>query len=172
LTCYQNGKEARFKREIFEKIFLRHCTNRDEYDDDLTFMQVEYHDGGRADIVLTNLSDEALALVVPEGPVSPEKMSEISDMPPGDPAFVQNVTFDHAGGDALFDDIYKLADSTNSVISWPDVGSPVAVPNDKTLKEVPRDYPGIKSARIVRSGTDLVKVITTDTRHRHIGDQR
>jgi len=160
LTCYQNGKEARFKREIFDEIFLRHCANRDEYDDDPTFMQVEYPDGGRADIVLTSLSDEALALLVPGEPVSPEKMSEISDMPRGDPAFVQNVTFDHAGGDALFDDIYKLADSTNSVISWPDVGSPVVVPNDETLKEVPTDYPGIKSARVVRSGSAIVKAIT------------
>ena len=161
MTCYQNGKEARFKREIFDKVFLQHCINRDEYDDDPTFMQVEYPDGGRADIVLTNLSDEALSLLVPGEPVSPEKMSEISDMPPGDSAFVQNVTFDHAGGDALFDDIYKLADGTNSVIWWPDVGSPVVAPNDKTLKEMPTDHPGIKSARIVRSGAELVKAITS-----------
>ena len=161
MTCYRNGKEARFKREVFEKIFLRHCINRDEYDDDPTFVQVEYSDGGHADIVLTNLSDEALALLVPGEPVSPEKMSEISDMPRGDPAFVQNVTFDHAGGDALFDDIYQLADRTNSVISWPDVGSPVVVPNEKTLREMPTDYPGIKSARLVRNGADLVRAITS-----------
>ena len=142
---------------------MQHCINREEYDDDPTFMQVEYRDGGRADIILTNLSDEALALVPQGEPASPEKMDEISGMPPGDPAFIQNVTFDHAGGEALFDDIYELADNTNSVISWPDVGSPVVVPNDKTLKEVPTDHPGIKSARMVRSGADLIKAITSDT---------
>jgi hypothetical protein len=89
-------------------------------------------------------------------------MSEISDMPPGDPTFIQSVTFDHAGGDALFEDIYKLADSTNSVISWPDMGSPVVVPNDRTLKEAPQDLPGMKLARVVRSGSDIVKAITSD----------
>jgi len=161
LTCYRSGKEARFKREIFEKIFLRHCSNREEYDEEPTFMQVEYSDGGRADIVLTNLSDEALALVAEGESVSPEKMAKISDMEPGDPAFIQNVTFDHAGGDALFDDIYKLADSTNSVISWPDVGSPVVVPNDISLQEAPADCPGIKSARVVRNGAELIQAITS-----------
>lgn len=124
-------------------------------------MQVEYRDGGHADITLVNLSDEALALVIPGEPISPEKMDEISDMPPGDPTFIQNVTFDHAVGETLFDDIYNLASSTNSVISWPDVGSSVVVANDATLKEVPEDYPGIKSARIVRSGADLIKAITS-----------
>lgn len=161
LTCYRNGKEARFKRRVFEKIFLRHCSNREEYDEDPTFMQVEYRDGGHADIGLMNLADEALALVVPGEPISPEKMDEIAEMPQGDPAFVQNVIFDNAGGDALFDDIYKLANATNSVISWPDEGSPVVVPNDETLKEVPKDLPGMKSARIVRDGADLVKAIVS-----------
>lgn len=161
LTCYRNGKEARFERKIFEQIFLRHCSNREEYDEEPGFMQVEYRDGGRADINLINVSDEALALLVPGEPISAEKMAEICEMPPGDPAFIQNVTFNHAGGDALFDDIYKLADITNSVISWPDEGSPTVVANGKTLKEAPKDYLGIKSARIVRSGADLVKAITS-----------
>jgi hypothetical protein len=124
-------------------------------------MQVEYRDGGRADITLVNLSDEALALVAPGERLSPEKMAEISDMPPGDPAFVQNVTFDHAGGDALFDDIYKLADSTNAVISWPDKPPVALVTKQSTVKEVPADYPGIGTARVVRSGADIVKAITS-----------
>lgn len=159
LTCFRNRKEASFTRQIFDVIFLPFCSNRKEYASDPGFMQVEYPDGSRADISICNLSDEALAMFQPGKPLSPERISVVFEMPRGDPRLIQNVTFNHCGGNSFFDAMYKLADHTNSVISWPALEPKAVVPNEATLAEVPSDYPGIRAARIVRNGAEIADAI-------------
>jgi hypothetical protein len=122
-------------------------------------MQVEYPDGSRADISVCNLSDEALAMFQAGKPLSPERISEVFEMHRGDPILIQNVTFNHCGGNSFFDAMYKLADRTNSVISWPSLEAKAVVPNEVTLAEVPSNYPGIRAARIVRSGAEIADAI-------------
>jgi len=158
LTCLRKGEPARFKRELLDSIFLPHCTNRTEYSRKPDFMIVEYPDGGRAELFLSNLSDEALALFETVKPPTFEIMNQVLDMPRGDPAFVQCVTFSRCGGDMFFDDLYELAHQTRSVIS---LYSGIAVTDEAVLDDVPEDFVDAKFPHVVHSGADIVRAIQT-----------
>jgi hypothetical protein len=122
-------------------------------------MIVEYPDGGRGELFLSNLSDEALALFDSVKPATVEIMNQVFDMPRGDPAFVQNVTFSHCGGYMFFDGLYELARRTSSVISLPSRQSAIAVTDEAVLHDVPEDFVGAKFPHVVHSGADIIKAI-------------
>lgn len=156
LTCLRNGEPARFAREVLDSIFLRYCTNKADYARKPDFMIVEYADGSRGELFLSNLSDEALALFASVKPPTTEIMNRVLDMPRGDPGFVQNVTFSHCGGNMFFDGLYELAHQTRSVIS---LYSGIAVTDEAVLDEVPEDFVGAKFPHVVHSGADIIRAI-------------
>ena len=59
LACVRGEDTVRFKREIFEEIFLPHCPYLKCYRADPGGMQVEYPDGSHAEISIHNTSEEA-----------------------------------------------------------------------------------------------------------------
>ncbi len=158
MTCLRNGEPTRFGRKVLDSIFLRYCTNQAEYACKFDFMIVEYPDGGRGELFLSNLSDEALALFESVKPPTTDIMNQVLDMPRGDPAFVQNVTFSHCGGNMFFDGLYELARQTRSVIS---LHSGIAVTDEAVLRDVPEDFVGAKFPHIVHSGADIIEAIQT-----------
>lgn len=54
LACVRGEGTVRFKREIFEEIFLPYCPYLKSYRADPGGMQVEYPDGNHADISIHN----------------------------------------------------------------------------------------------------------------------
>ena len=162
LECYRNGEPAPFKREVFESIFLPFCTNRNEYERKPDFMQVEFPDGGGADIYMSNLKSDVLEAASKKagGLVPPEEIGEVLKKAKGDPAFIQHMTFNHCGGDAFSEGMYALAQRTGSIISWPD-DDPIFVYTDETvLKELPDYYTEMRK-RLVRNGADIGEAIRT-----------
>lgn len=159
LTCLRKGEPARFTRELLDSIFLPYCTNRAQYAGKPDFMIVEYPDGSRGELFLSNLSDEALALFDSVKPATVDIMNRVLGMPRGDPAFVQNVTFSHCGGNMFFDGLYELSRQTKSVISFYSSHSAIAVPDEAILQDVPGDFVGAKFPHIVHSGADIVRAI-------------
>jgi len=162
LERYHKGEPSPFKREVFETIFLPFCSNRDEYASDPNFMQVEYPDGGRADIYMSNLSNEVLEAATKKagGLVPPEEIGAVLEKAKGDPAFIQHVTFNHSGGKAFSEDMYKLAHRTGSVISWPDPNPIFVYTDEAVLKELPEPFSKTRK-RLVRSGADISEAIRT-----------
>jgi hypothetical protein len=77
-------------------------------------MQVEYPDGGRADIYIMNTSDEEDR--ARKEARTPEQRRALPSFPPGDPAFIACLSFDHFGGDGFFRDLYKLTDHVGGMI--------------------------------------------------------
>jgi hypothetical protein len=162
LDCFKKGEPAPFKRELFESIFLPFCSNRDEYQSAPDFMQVEYPDGGRGDIYLSNLNNEVLAEARAEAGgkmIPPEKIDEVLERAKADSAFIQHVMFNHCGGDAFFEDMYRLAKHTNSIIHWPDAEPVYVYTDESALGELPTEYFEDAKAIFVRSGDDIVKAI-------------
>jgi hypothetical protein len=155
LQCYRKEKPATFRREIFEGLFLQYCPCKKSYASDPKFMQVEYPDGGGADIYLGNLHDDK-ALLLELG-----KNEEANALPGdlGDPRDIAHMMFNHCGGDMFFDAMYKLADQTKSVIFWPNSPSLVVVTDEAVLKELPADFPGVENPRVVRSGAEIIAAI-------------
>lgn len=162
LECYRKGEPAPFKREVFEAIFLPFCSNRDEYERDPKFMQIEYPDGGRADIYMSNLNNEVLAAASKKagGVVPPEEIGEVLNKAKGDPAFIQHMMFNHCGGEAFDDDMYKLAQRTGSIIHWPDANPIFVYTDEAVLDELP-EYFNDARKRFVRSGADIAEAIRT-----------
>jgi hypothetical protein len=163
LDHFKNGEPAPFKREVFESIFLPFCSNREEYEADPKFMQVEYLDGGRADIYLSNLNYEILEAAQTQagGPVPAEEIDEALKQAQGDLAFIQHVMFNHCGGDAFFADMYSLAERTESIIHWPDAEAIYVYTNEAIRKQLPEGVFDDSRSVLVRSGTDIVKAIET-----------
>ena len=130
LVCFRNGDAAPFKREVFEAIFLPHCDNVRAYKSDPSFMRVEYRDGSGGDIYC------------------------------GDERDIDNIMFNHCGGESFFNDMFDLADRTLSIIFWPDATPVYVYTNAAVLKELPKDFieKGDRS-RLVRSGFDIVEAI-------------
>ncbi len=162
LDCYRKGKPSPFKREVFEAIFLRFCSNPESYTKNPNFMQVQYRDGSQADIYMSNLNDEVLAEARKKagGLIPPEEVDDVLERAKGDPAFIQHVGFNHCGGAALFQGMYELAHRTGSIIHWPD-DDPMFVYADETvLKELSSDFEEWRK-RLVRSGSDIINAIET-----------
>lgn len=159
LTCLRKGEPARFERKVLESIFLPYCTNREQYAHKPDLMTVEYPDGGRGELFLSNLSDEALALFESVKPATTEIMNKVLDMPRGDPTFVQNITFSRCGGNMFFDGLCELARQTRSVISLPSRISAIAVTDGSILQEVPEGFVGATHPHIVNSGADIIRAI-------------
>jgi hypothetical protein len=129
LEVWRQGEIASFKREVFEALFLPYCTKRRSYDENPSFMRVEFPDESGSDIYLDEEDD------------------------------FRHITFNHSGGSMFFDAIYKLADQTKSVIFWPNSPSLVVVTNEAVLKELPADFPGVENPRIVHSGAEIIAAI-------------
>ena len=161
IECYRNGKIASIPLEAFEAIFLPYCSNRDEYAEGRKFMQVKYDDGGRSDIYIGRMSDEALAELEAAGPLMHEKMIELLTSPqPDDDEPIRHITFNYCGGDAFFAGLYELADRTRSIISWAAFRPIYVFTREGIGNAVPKGsfYDGIRS-RIVRNGADIVDAI-------------
>jgi hypothetical protein len=145
------GDDAvRFKREVFEEIFLSHCPRLKLYQADPGFMQVEYADGGRADIYIMNTSEEAER--ARKEPHTPEQRLALPSFPPGDPAYIECLGFDHFGGDAFFRDLYKLTDLVGGMIY---AGGAVIATKESVLKEMSEDFSGMDKARVVHNPVEL-----------------
>jgi hypothetical protein len=152
LACLRGNDSPRFKREIFEEIFLPHCAHLKSYQNDPGGMQVEYPDGSRADISIHNTSDEeeqARRLAR-----TPEERIKLPSFPPGDRAYIEFLGFDHFGGDAFFRDLYALADRVGAMVYAGGMPS-VIVTKESVLKEIPEDFLGMENARVVQNASEL-----------------
>ena len=145
------GKDSlRFKREVFEEIFLPHCPYLKSYRNDQGYMQVEYPDEGRADISIHNTSEEAER--ARRQARTPEERLALPQFPPGDPAYIEFLGFGHFGGDAFFRDLYTLADRVGAMVY---AGGAVIVTKESVLKEIPEDFLGMENACVVRNPAEL-----------------
>ena len=157
LACVRGDDTVRFKREVFEEIFLPHCPRLKSYQADPGFMQVEYPDGGRADIYIHNSSDEEDQ--ARRRARTPEERLALPEFPPGDPAYIEHLGFGHFGGDAFFRDLYALADGVGALVfagSWKPM---VIVTKESVLKEIPQDFLGMENARVVRNAGELEEAV-------------
>jgi hypothetical protein len=150
LACLRGTDSPRFKREVFEKIFLPHCPYLKSYRSDLGGMQVEYPDGGRADISIHNTSEEAER--TRRQARTPEERLALPQFPPGDPAYIEFLGFRHFGGAAFFHDLYTLADRVGAMVY---AGGAVIVTKESVLKDIPEDFSGMENARVVRNPAEL-----------------
>jgi hypothetical protein len=157
LACVRGNETIRFKREVFEEVFLPHCPYLKSYRDDPEFMQVEYEDGSRADIYIHNNSSQEEARQRARG--APEKILALPEFPPGDPAYIENLAFDHFGGDTFFRDLYAIADRTDSMIFAGGLKPTVVVTKEAVLKKMPSDFLGMKNARVVHNPGELEAAI-------------
>jgi hypothetical protein len=150
LACVRGKDTLRFKREVFEEIFLPHCSHLQSYRSDPGSMQVEYLDGSRADISIHNTSEEAEE--ARRRARTPQERVKLPEFPPGDPAFIEFLGFGHFGGDAFFRDLYDLADRVGAMVY---AGGNVIVTKESVLKELPEDFRGMDRARVVRNPAEL-----------------
>lgn len=131
LQCFRNGECAYFKRGVFEAIFLPHSKYVAAYRKDPSFLRVDYPDGAGSDIYC------------------------------GQDVEINHLTFNHGGGQALFQAIYELAKQTRSVIYWPSDAPSAVVTEDITRNDLPKDFPDRDIAVVVHSGADIIKAIET-----------
>ena len=118
-------------------------------------MQVEYPDGGRADIYIMNTSDEEER--ARKEARTPEQRLALPSFPPGDPANIESLGFDHFGGDAFFRDLYEL---TNRVEGMIYAGGAVIVTKESVLKEMPES--DTENALVVRNASELEDAVFAD----------
>lgn len=117
-------------------------------------MQVEYPDGGRADISIHNTSDEEIQ--ARQRAHTPQERLALPEFPPGDPAYIEDLGFNHFGGDGFFRDLYDLADRVGAMVY---AGGAVIVTKESVLKEIPEDFLGMENARIVRNAAELEEAV-------------
>lgn len=120
-------------------------------------MQVEYPDGGRADIYIHNSSEEEEQ--ARQRARTPEERLALPTFPPGDPAYIEHLGFDHFGGDAFFRDLYALADRTGAMIYAGATTPTVIVTKESVLKEIPADFLGMDNALVARNAAELEEAI-------------
>ena len=154
LACIHGKDTRRFKREVFEDVFLSHCTHLKSYQADPGFMQVEYADGGRADIYIMNTSEEEER--ARKEARTPEQRLALPSFPPGDPAYIECLGFDHFGGDAFFRDLYKLTDRLGGIVF---AGGAVIATKESVLKEMSEDSSGMDNARVVHNAAELEEAV-------------
>lgn len=153
LFCVRGDEYLRFKREVFEAIFLPHCAHLESYRADPGFMQVEYPDGSRSDIYIQNISDEEQQ--ARQAARTPEETIKLPEFPPGDRAYIQYLGFDHFGGGSFFRDLYALTDRVDAVILAGSTRPVAIVTKESVLKGIPKTFQGIKNARVVHNPTEL-----------------
>jgi hypothetical protein len=152
LACVRGADTLRFKREVFEEIFLPHCPYLKSYRADPGSMQVEYPDGSRADISIHNTSGQEEQ--ARRQARTPEEKISLPQFPSGDSAYIEFLGFGHFGGDAFFRDLYTLADRVGAMVYAG--GKPsVIVTKESILKEIPEDFLGMENARVVRNPAEL-----------------
>ena len=155
LACVRGEDTVRFKREIFEEIFLPHCPYLKFYRADPGGMQVEYPDGSHADISIHNSSEEAEE--ARRQARTPEERLALPEFPPGDPAYIEFRGFGgHFGGDSFFKDLYELADRVGAMVY---AGGTVIVTTGSVLKEIPEDFLGMANARVVHNAAELEEAV-------------
>ena len=135
LVCLRGDETPRFKREVFEEIFLPHCAHLKSYRADPGWMVVEYPDGSRAEITIYNTSEEEEQ--ARRQARTPEEAIKLPQFPPGDPAYIEFLGFGHFGGDAFFRDLYALADRVGAMVH---AAQSVIVTKESVLKEIPRIF--------------------------------
>jgi len=156
LACIRGADTVRFKREVFEEVFLPHCPRLNSYQADPGSMQVEYPDGSGADISIHNRSEEEEE--ARKRARTPEEAIRLPQFPPGDPAYIEFLGFGHFGGNAFFRDLYVLADRADAMIYAG--GKPsVIVTKESVLKEIPEDFSGMENARVVRDAAELEEAV-------------
>ena len=73
---------------------------------------------------------------------------------------IQDMMFNHCGGNDFFQALYELADRTKSIIFWPDTRPSFAVTDEGTLAHLPRDFEqDFGPGQIVRNGRELQEYI-------------
>jgi hypothetical protein len=159
LACIRGDDTVRFKREVFEEVFLAHCPRLSSYREDPWFMQVEYPDGGRADIYIRNSSDEEDQ--ARRQARNAEERLALPEFLPGDPARIENLGFDHFGGTAFFRDLYTLADRTGATIFAGAMRPILIVTKESVLTEMPPAYRA-KKACVVRNPAELEDAVFAD----------
>jgi hypothetical protein len=154
LACVRGADTPRFKREVFEEIFLPHCPYPESYRSDPDSMQVEYPDGSRADISLHNTSDEEEQ--ARRRARTPQERVKLPQFPPGDRAYIEFLGFGHFGGDSFFRDLYALADRVGAMVY---AGGTVIVTKESVLKQIAEDFLGIENARVVHNAAELEEAV-------------
>lgn len=115
LACVRGEGTVRFKREIFEEIFLPYCPYLKSYRADPGGMQVEYPDGNHADISIHNSSEGAEQ--ARRQAHTPEERLALPEFPPGDRAYIEALGFGgHFGGASFSNDLYELAERVGAVV--------------------------------------------------------
>ena len=83
-----------------------------------------------------------------------------SDVYVDDDDAILSVMFNHFGGDAFIDALYRLAALSKLAIYWPAPGNPIAVTDRSVEPHLPRDFVEESGAvRIVGSGADITAAI-------------
>lgn len=119
-------------------------------------MQVEYPDGSRADISIHNTSEEEEQ--ARRQARTREATLKLPQFPPGDPAYVEFLSFGHFGGNSFFQDLYTLADRVGAMVYAG--GKPsVIVTKESVLKEIPEDFLGMENARVVHNASELEEAV-------------
>lgn len=157
LACVRGEDTLRFKREVFEEVFLPHCSIPKSYRADPSLMQVEYPDGSRSDIYIHNRSDEEEQAGRQARTL--EERLRLPEFPPGDPAYIEHLGFDHFGGDAFFRDLYDLAHRIGAMVYAGAIRSTVIVTKEEDLKEIPEDFLGMENARVVSNAAELEEAV-------------
>ncbi|HWE73854.1 MAG TPA: hypothetical protein VG328_11890 [Stellaceae bacterium] len=135
LQCFRNGEPEQIPRELFESIFLPHATHPDAYKKDTSYMTVEYPDGSGASIYC--------------GGDSAEERS--------------NIMFNHCGGNAFSEDMYKLAHLTRSIIYWPSE-NPIYLYTDPTVPGELKGMEYFEEARavLIHNGAAIGEAIASN----------
>src|ERR1700730_13081390 len=68
---------------------------------------------------------------------------------------IQNMMFNHCGGDTFFAALHELAARTNSVVFWPRVGRSIAVTDAAFVNHLPSGFDDMGPAYIVSNGREL-----------------
>ena len=129
LQCFRNGQPAPISLELFESIFLPHDTHPEAYEDDPGYLTLEYPDGGGGVLHCDGIATRG------------------------------GMMFNHCGGKSFWDDIYRLADRTGSVIYWPSPGPHGVVTREEVLKELPQDGFDLSVIKVVRNSEEIGEAI-------------
>lgn len=81
-----------------------------------------------------------------------------SDVYIDDAEAIYSIMFNHFGGDAFLDALYRLTARCKLAIYWPAPGNPIAITDQSVKPHLPKDF-AEDSVRIVGSGAEIEAAI-------------
>lgn len=72
---------------------------------------------------------------------------------------IENIVFNHCGGDTFYAALYELADRSGSVVLWPAAGRQIAVTREAAIAHLPPDLSDLGPPYVVANGRELAACI-------------